>query len=106
MLKNDVSIKREKIIIWIFSLKIDDKSLTGRNPPDEIKLKAKFRASKVLIENKFKITKISNVIIEYNTNILIACLNISELSNDIKFVRVFLKFSSYISIRKIIENKK
>ena len=35
-----------------------------------------------------------------------ACLNISELSKDIKFVKVFLKFSSYMSIKKIIENKK
>ena len=94
ILKKDVNIKRETIIIWIFSFKIIDKSLTGRNPPDEIKVKAKFKASKVLIENKFKITKIINVIIEYNKNILIACLNISELSNDIKFVKVFLKFSS------------
>ena len=30
----------------------------------------------------------------YNKKILIACLKISELSNDIKLVKVFLKFSS------------
>ena len=31
---------------------------------------------------------------EYNKNILIACFKISELSKEIKFVNVFLKFSS------------
>ena len=39
-------------------------------------------------------------------NILRDCLNISILLKDKKFVRFFFKFSSKISINKIIENKK
>ena len=49
--------------------------------------------------------KIINVIIEYNKKRVIACLNISELSKEMKFVK-FLKLSSYISIKKIIEKRK
>ena len=59
-----------------------DKSLTGKNPPDEIKVKAKFNESKDLIEKMFNNININNVIDEYNKKILIACLNISELSNE------------------------
>ena len=94
MLKKEVNIKRDIIIICEFSLRITDKSFTGRNPPDEIKLKAKFNESNVLIEKIFKVTKIKKVKTEYNKKILLACLNISELSKEIKFVKVFLKFSS------------
>ena len=94
MLKKEVNIKRDIIIICEFSLRITDKLFTGRNPPEEIKLKAKFNESKVLIEKIFKIIKIKNVKTEYNKKILLACLNISELSNEMKFVKVFLKFSS------------
>ena len=83
-----------------------DKSLTGRKPPEEINEKAKFKELKDLIEKIFNITKIINVNPEYNRKIFKACLKASELSKDIKFVKVFLKFSSYMSIKKIIENRK
>ena len=43
---------------------------------------------------------------DYKVNILIVCFNTSELLKDKKFVSDFLKLSSYISIKKIIENKK
>ena len=97
---------KDKTIIWIFSLIIFERSLTGRNPPDEIKVNAKFRELNDLIETIFRIIKIKRVKLEYNKKIFIACLKISELSKEIKFVNVFLKFSSYISIKKIMENRK
>ena len=71
-----------------------DKSFTGKKPPDEIKVNARFNELNDLIEKKFKTTKIVNVNKEYNKKILVACLKISELLNEIKFVKVFLKFSS------------
>ena len=83
-----------------------DKSFTGKNPPEEINVNARFRESNDLIEIEFKTTKISNVRPEYNKKILTACLKISELLNEIKFVKVFLKLSSYMSIKKIIEKLK
>ena len=61
MLKNDVNIQKDKIIIWLFSLIVFERSFTGKNPPDEISVKAKFKESKVLIEKIFKTTKIINV---------------------------------------------
>ena len=72
----------DKIIIWEFSLIIFERSLTGKNPPDDIKVKAKFNESKDLIEKIFKIIKINNVRIEYKRKILIACFNISELFKE------------------------
>ena len=94
MLKNDNNINIDKITIWEFSLTILDKSLTGKKPPEEIRVKAKFRESKDLIEKIFKITNITRVKLEYNKKIFEACLNISELLNEIKLVKVFLKLSS------------
>ena len=73
---------------------IFDRSFTGKNPPEEINENAKFKESKDLSENKFRITKIIRVIAEYNKKILKACLGISELLNEKKFVNVFLKLSS------------
>ena len=55
-LKKENNIINENIIIWVFSLIIIDKSLTGKKPPDEIIVKAKFNESNVLIEKIFKIT--------------------------------------------------
>tara|TARA_B100000524_G_scaffold346008_1_gene245494 strand:+ start:356 stop:583 length:228 start_codon:yes stop_codon:yes gene_type:complete len=75
-------------------LRIFERSFVGKKPPDEISVKAKFNASKDLIEKIFRIIKIKRVNAEYKRKILIACLNISELSNDMKFVSVFLKLSS------------
>ena len=83
-----------------------ERSLTGKKPPEEINVNAKFNESKDLIENKFNITKIMRVIPEYNKKIFIACFRTSELLNEIKLVKVFLKLSSYMSIKKIIENRK
>jgi hypothetical protein len=94
MLKKEVSIRKDKIIICISSLTILERSFTGRNPPEEISVKAKFNESKDLIEIIFRIIKIISVIPEYNKKIFIACLKTSELLKEIKFVKVFLKLSS------------
>ena len=82
------------MIIWTFSLIIVDSSFTGKKPPDEIIVKAKFNESNVLIEKIFKIININIVSDEYKIKILAACFKISELLKDIKFVKVFLKLSS------------
>ncbi len=58
------------------------RSLSGKKPPDDIKLNAKFNELKVRTENIFKIRKIINVNKEYSKKILIACLRISLLSNE------------------------
>ena len=71
-----------------------DRSLTGKNPPEEMSVKARFKESKDLNEKIFKIIKIDSVKVEYKKNILVVCLNTSELLNEIKFVRDLLKLSS------------
>ena len=58
------------------------RSLSGKKPPDDIKLNAKFNELKVRTENIFKTRKIINVRKEYSKKILIACLKISLLSNE------------------------
>ena len=58
------------------------RSLSGKKPPDDIKLNAKFNELKVRTENMFKTRKMINVKNEYNKKILIACLKISLLSNE------------------------
>ena len=60
-----------------------DKSFTGKKPPDEISVKAKFNESNDLIEKIFKIIKITKVKVEYSKNIFVTCLNISELLKEI-----------------------
>ncbi len=94
ILKKDNIIRMDKIIIWELSLKILERSLTGKNPPDEINVKAKFNESNDLIEKIFNIINIKIVNDEYKIRILAACFKISELLKDIKFVKVFLKLSS------------
>ena len=89
-----MSINNERTIICEFCLIIFERSFTGKKPPEEIKVNAKFNELKDLIEKILSTIKIINVKIEYNMNIFIACLNISALSKEIKFVNVFLKFSS------------
>ena len=74
--------------------KIDESSFTGRNPPDEIILIARFKELKDLIPKIFKIINIEIVIPEYSKKILIVCFITSEELNDIKFVRDFFKLSS------------
>ena len=71
-----------------------ERSFTGKNPPEEIIVNAKFNESKVLIERVFRMIKIESVSAEYRRKTLMPCFNISELLNDIKFVSVFLKLSS------------
>ena len=106
MLKKDVSINKEKIVIWKLLNKIFDRLFVGKKPPEEIIDMAKLNELKALIFNKFKIIKIENVIIEYNKKILNDCFKVSALLKDIKFVKDFLKLLSKISINKIMENKK
>ena len=52
---------KDKIIIWEFSLIIFERSFTGRKPPDDIKVKARFNESKDLIEKMLRTIKISKV---------------------------------------------
>jgi len=67
---------------------------------------ARFRELNILISNKFKITKIPNVIDEYKKKIFRVCFKVSALLKDIKLVNDFLKLWSKISIKSIIENRK
>ena len=53
ILKKESIIKKDKTIICEFSLKIFERSLTGKKPPDEISVKARFNESKALIEKIF-----------------------------------------------------
>jgi hypothetical protein len=78
----------------------------GKKPPDDIIVIDKFNELKDLKSKIFRIKKIDTVKLKYNTKILTVCFNTSELLKDKKFVRDFFKLSSYISIKKIIENKK
>ena len=93
-LKKEISIKIEKIIICELCIKIVDKSFTGKKPPEEIIVIAKFKELNDLIPKIFKTTKINNVKKEYNKNILIACFKTSVVLNDRKFVKDFFRLSS------------
>ena len=93
-------------MIWELVTKILDSSFVGKNPPDETIVIARLRELNALILNKFKIMNIIIVIIEYNKKIFNDCFRVSDLLNDIKLVKDFLKLLSKISINKIIENKK
>ena len=79
------------IIICELLIKIFDKLLDGRKPPDEIRVMAKFNELNVLISNIFRIIKIPNVNNEYKRKIFKDCLKVSALSKDIKLVKDFLK---------------
>ena len=85
---------KKELLFENFCFIILERSFTGKNPPDEIRVKAKLRELNDLIEKILSIIKIIKVKTEYNRNIFIACLKISVLSKEIKFVNVFLKFSS------------
>ena len=106
ILKKDVNINKDVIIIWELFTKILDKLFDGKKPPEEIIVIARLNELKALILNKFRITKIKKVKMEYKKKILKDCLNVSALLKDIKLVKDFLKLLSKISINKIIENKK
>ena len=94
MLKKEISIKKENIIIWKSFIKIDERSLEGRNPPDEITVIAKFRELNDLIPRIFRIIKIDIVNPEYSKKILIDCFKISVVLKDKKLVNDFFKLSS------------
>ena len=82
ILKNETNIKNEKIIIWVWFVKIDERLFEGKKPPDEITVIDKFKELKDLISKILRIIKIQIVILVYKTNILTVCFNISELLND------------------------
>ena len=94
ILKKEINIKKENIITWRSFVKIEESSFTGRNPPDEIIVIAKFSELKDLIPKIFKTIKIDIVNPEYNKKIFIDCLKISVELNDKKFVKDFFKLSS------------
>jgi len=71
--------------------KILDKLFVGKKPPDEIIVIARFNELNNLILNRLRVTKITNVINEYNKKIFRDCFNISALLKEIKFVKDFLK---------------
>ena len=94
ILKKETSINNEKIIICAWEIKIDERLLVGKKPPEEIIVIDKFRELKDRIPKIFRIIKIEIVIPKYKMKILIVCFNISELLNEIKFVNDFFKLSS------------
>ena len=94
ILKNEINIKKENIIIWKSFCKIEESSLTGRNPPEEIIVIAKFNELNDLIPRMFKIMNIDTVNPEYNKKILIDCFKISAELKDKKLVKDFFKLSS------------
>ena len=94
MLKKEINIKKENIITWKSFIKIDESSLTGRNPPDEIIVIAKLRELKDLIPNILRVIKIDIVNTEYNNRIFVDCLNTSLELKDKKLVKDFFKLSS------------
>ena len=94
ILKNDISIKIENTIIWKSFTKTDERLFTGRKPPDEMMVIAKFSELNDLIPKKFRIIKIDKVNPEYRNKILIDCFITSEELKDIKLVNDFFKLSS------------
>ncbi len=94
ILKKEINIKRENRIIWKSFIKIDESSFTGRNPPEEIIVIAKFSELNDLIPKMFRIIKIDIVKPEYSKKILIDCFKISAELKDKKLVKDFFKLSS------------
>ena len=87
-------------------IKIFDKLFAGKKPPEEIRVIAKFKELKTLISKEFNNIKMNNVSKVYKIKILNDCFKVSDLLNDIKLVKDFLKLLSKISIKRIIEYKK
>ena len=94
ILKKEISIKIENIITWKSFTNTEERLFTGRNPPDEINVIAKFNELNDLIPKIFKIIKIDKVNTEYNNRIFIDCFITSEELKDRKFVNDFFKLSS------------
>ena len=57
---------------------------TGKKPPEEITVKERLKASKVLRSISLKTTKIIKVKKEYNINTLNDCFKVSEVLKDKK----------------------
>ena len=106
ILKKDVNINKEVIITCELFIKILDKLLDGKKPPDEIIVIARFKELNILSSNIFNMKKIPNVINEYKRKIFKDCFKVSALLKDIKLVKDFLKLWSKISINNTIEDKK
>ena len=94
ILKKEISIKRENIIIWKSFIKIDESSFPGRNPPEEIIVIAKFSELNDLMPKKFRIINIDIVNPEYNKRILIDCFSTSVELKDKKLVNDLFELSS------------
>ena len=60
-LKKDKSIEIERNICWIFPSMIKLRSLSGRKPPDEIKVKDRLNESKVLTPDNESSVNITTV---------------------------------------------
>ena len=106
ILKKEINIVKEKITSFKLLFKIDDKLLTGRKPPEAIKVIDRLNASNDLILKKLNVINITNVSVVYKIKILKDCLTISEVLNERKLVKDFFKLLSNISISKIIEKRK
>jgi hypothetical protein len=91
MLKNEVNISREVIIICVLFVRILDKLFDGKKPPEEITVIARFKELNILISKIFKMIKIAKVIDEYKKKIFSDCFKVSALLKDIKLVKDFLK---------------
>tara|TARA_B100000787_G_scaffold121456_1_gene91294 strand:+ start:610 stop:888 length:279 start_codon:yes stop_codon:yes gene_type:complete len=91
MLKNEVNINNEVIIICGLFIRMLDRLLEGKKPPEEMMVIARFKELNNLTPNIFKMIKIANVIREYKKKIFKYCFNVSALLNDIKLVKDFLK---------------
>tara|TARA_B110000114_G_scaffold149953_1_gene160571 strand:- start:921 stop:1214 length:294 start_codon:yes stop_codon:yes gene_type:complete len=91
ILKKDVSMSSDVMTICELFIKILDKLFDGKKPPDEITVIAIFKELNILISNMLRITKIPNVINEYNRKIFKDCFKVSALLKDIKLVKDFLK---------------
>ena len=64
ILKKEVNIKKEMIIIWELFIKILERLFDGKKPPDEIIVIAKFKELNNLISKRLNIIKIESVINE------------------------------------------
>ena len=80
--------------------------LVGKNPPEEIIVIDKLKELNDLIPDIFSIKNIKKVKPEYKIKILNDCFKVSVVLKDKKLVKDFFKFTSNMSIRRIIENKK
>ena len=105
-LKYENKIVIDNIILLMSVTNKLSKLFTDKNPPEEIMVKEKLKASKVLKFAIFKNIKIIKVKKEYKINTLKDCFKVSVLLKDKKFVSDFFKLLSKTSIKRIIEKRK